>query len=146
MSTDYSTTITIEATADEVFDHFTDPELLTSWMGDFARLDPTPGGEFTVDINGVPVRGAYLHIERPNRLVISWGHAGSDQLPPGTSAVEITFTEQPGPRTLVELVHRNLPEAQLDGHAVGWGHFLPRLSTTASGHDPGPDPWASNPP
>ena len=26
-------------------------------------------------------------------------------------------------------------------HATGWNHFLPRLSLTAAGTDPGPDPW-----
>jgi hypothetical protein len=26
-------------------------------------------------------------------------------------------------------------------HATGWNHFLPRLTLTATGTDPGPDPW-----
>jgi len=30
---------------------------MVRWMGDFARLDPAAGGEFAVDIRGVPVRG-----------------------------------------------------------------------------------------
>ncbi len=39
------------------FEHFTRPEALLLWMGEHAVLDPEPGGEFTVDIRGVPVRG-----------------------------------------------------------------------------------------
>jgi hypothetical protein len=51
-------------------------------MGDYAVLDPVPGGEFSLDINGVPVRGRYLEVDRSRRLLLSWGHAGSERLPP----------------------------------------------------------------
>ena len=50
--------------------------------------------EFTLDINGVLVRGRYLEIDPPRRLLISWGHAGSETLPPGASTVEITLTPE----------------------------------------------------
>ena len=94
-----------------------------------------------IDINGVPVRGAYLELDRPRRLVISWGHAGSKRLPPGSSTVEVRFTPDDG-GTLVEVVHRDLPEPEAAQHAIGWEHFLARLATRASGGDPGLDPWA----
>jgi hypothetical protein len=74
---------------------------------------------FTLDINGVPVRGRYLVVDRPRRLLLSWGHAGSDRLPPGASTVEVILT----PRD-----------------------FLDRLVIAAAGGDPGPDPWADGPP
>jgi steroid delta-isomerase-like uncharacterized protein len=94
-----------------------------------------------LNINGVPVRGAYLELERPRRLLISWGHAGSERLPPGASRVEIRFTPQAG-GTLVEVVHSGLPEADAAQHALGWDHFLARLAVLAPGGNPGPDPWA----
>ena len=81
-------------------------------MGDYALLEPRPGGRFVVDINGVPVRGAYLELDPPRRLVLSWGHAGSDRLPPGSSTVEIRFTPKSG-GTLVEVVHRGLPAGRI---------------------------------
>lgn len=146
MSEPFETSISIEATADEVFDHLTDPALLVLWMGDYAQLEPKPGGEFRVDINGVPVRGTYLAVDRPNRVVFSWGHLGSDILPPGTSTVEITLTEHPGPRTLLELIHRNLPDREAGQHATGWPHFLGRLARAAAGVSPGLDPWSTDPP
>ncbi len=55
-------------------------------VGDYAVLDAVPGGVFHLDINGVPVRGRYVELDPPHRLLISWGHAGSDRLPPGSKA------------------------------------------------------------
>ncbi len=66
-------TVHIEAPPERVFEYFTRPEALLRWMGEHAVVDPTPGGEFTVDIRGVPVRGRYLELEPPWRLLISWG-------------------------------------------------------------------------
>lgn len=132
----------VAAEPEEVFEYFTRPEAIVRWMGDYAVLDPRPDGEFTVDINGVPVRGRYLEVDPPSRLVISWGHAGSELLPPGASTVEVTFTREEG-GTTVRVVHRHLPEHEARQHALGWPHFLERLVLAGAGHDPGPDPWAA---
>jgi uncharacterized protein YndB with AHSA1/START domain len=67
----YRTSIVVAAERDAVFDHFTVPERIVRWMGDFAILDPRAGGEFTVDINSVPVRGALLEVDRPRRLAVA---------------------------------------------------------------------------
>ena len=61
----------IEAAPEQVFEYFTSPEAFVRWMGDYALLQPTPGGALEVDINGVPVRGRYLEVEPPHRLLIS---------------------------------------------------------------------------
>jgi uncharacterized protein YndB with AHSA1/START domain len=137
----FTASVHIEAEPERVFAYFTDPAAMVRWMGDYALLVPEPGGEFAVDVNGVPVRGRYLEVEPPHRLLISWGHAGSDRLPPGTSTVEVRLTPAAG-GTDVELVHRDLPDAELPGHARGWPHFLGRLVIAAAGGDPGPDEWA----
>jgi uncharacterized protein YndB with AHSA1/START domain len=131
----------IAAEPERVFRYFTRVEDLVRWMGDFAVLDPRPGGEFTVDINGVPVRGRYLELDPPRRLLISWGHAGSDVLPPGASTVEITLVAERG-GTTVRLSHRDLPAQEAQVHAAGWPHFLERLAVARTGGDPGRDPWA----
>ena len=133
------------ARPEQVFDYFTQPEAIVRWMGDYAVLDPRPGGEFTLDINGVPVRGRYLDVDPPRRLVISWGHAGSQRLPPGASTVEVTLTPE-GEGTTVQIVHRGLPAPEAHRHALGWAHFLDRLASAGAGGDPGPDPWATAPP
>ena len=141
----YTASIAIAAEPEEVFEYFIRPDAIVRWMGDYAVLDPRPGGEFTLDINGVPVRGEYVEVDRPRRLVISWGHAGSERLPPGSSTLEVTFTRV-GDGTVVAIVHHGLPGLEAEQHAVGWAHFLERLATAGAGGDPGPDPWASEPP
>ena len=134
----------IAADPERVFDYFTKPAAILRWMGGYAALDPHPAA-VTLDINGVPVRGRYLAVERPHRLVLSWGHAGSDRLPPGASTVEITFAPDDG-GTMVTVVHAGLPAAGAEQHRLGWAHFLDRLLIAAAGGDPGPDPSAAAPP
>lgn len=141
----YRTWVIIAAPPEAVYPYFTRPEAILTWMGDYAVLDAAPGGVFSLDINGVPVRGRYLQLDPPHRLLISWGHAGSAVLPPGSSTVEITLTPIPeGTRVTIE--HRDLPPEQATQHATGWPHFLTRLATAAAGHDPGPDPFAHTTP
>jgi uncharacterized protein YndB with AHSA1/START domain len=129
----------IEAQPERVFAYFTEPEAIVRWMGDCARLDPIAGGEFTLDIRGVPARGRYLELEPPRRLVISWGYAGSDRLPPCASTVEVRLSPERG-GTRVDLEHRDLPADEIPGHASGWTHYLARLSVAAAGGNPGADP------
>ena len=141
----YTASVHIAAEPERVFDYFARAEAIVRWMGDYAVLDPRPGGEFTLDINGVPVRGHYLEVDPPRRLLISWGHAGSERLPPGASTLEVTLTPE-GEGTTVRIVHRDLPELEAQRHALGWQHFLERLITAGAGGDAGPDPWAASPP
>jgi uncharacterized protein YndB with AHSA1/START domain len=143
-SAPYTAAVHIDADPERVFDYFTRPEAIVRWMGDYAALDPVPGGQFTLDINGVPVRGRYLVVDRPHRLLLSRGHAGSDRLPPGASTVEVTLTPHNG-GTTVTIVHAGLPAPEDRQHRQGWPHFLDRLVIAAAGGDPGPDPWADGP-
>jgi uncharacterized protein YndB with AHSA1/START domain len=128
----------IDAPPELVYEYFTRPEAIVSWMGEYALLEAEPGGRFVIDIRGTPVRGHFLELDPPRRLLISWGYAGSGYLPPGASTVEIRLTADSG-GTRVELQHRDLPTGQQPGHASGWTHYLARLEIAASGRDPGPD-------
>jgi uncharacterized protein YndB with AHSA1/START domain len=142
---EYSTSIDIDAPADIVFEHLVTAEGLVAWMGQHANLEPHPGGGFSVDINGTPIRGVYLEVDPPRRVVLSWGVAGSEDHPPGSSRVEVTLTalNQGGVAgTRVDLVHTGLPDARAASHRTGWQHFLLRLQQAATGTNPGPDDWA----
>ena len=140
MTDQFATEVDLPAPAEEVFRHLTDPAAMIRWMGQYAVLKPVPGGAFEVDINGVPVRGQYLEIDPPRRVLVSWGVAGNASMPPGATEVEFTLTPiRDGTR--LRLVHRSLPPDQAQVHAIGWQHFLPRLASAAAGHNPGPDPW-----
>ena len=136
----FSHSIDIAAPPRVVFTFLTTEEGMTAWMGQFAELDPRQGGRFAVDISGYPVRGQYLHVEPFSRVVVSWGFAGSDDLPPGASTVEFRLIEIEG-GTRVELTHSDLPDSEVPGHAEGWRHFVPRLHEAAEGGHPGPDSW-----
>jgi uncharacterized protein YndB with AHSA1/START domain len=142
---DYSTSIDIDAPAEVVFDHLTTAEGMIAWMGQHAELDPAPGGRFAVDIGGTPIRGSYVEVDPPRRLVVTWGVAGSDDFPVGSSRVEFTLTPTAG-GTRLQLVHTDLPEPKRDGYAAGWEHFLDRLQITATGGEPGPDPFGATTP
>lgn len=134
---EFATSIDIEAPPEVVFEHLTTEAGLLAWMGEHAELQPAPGGTFAVDIRGTPIRGRYLEIDAPRRLVVSWGIAGSGDLPPGASRVEFTLTSHDW-GTRLELCHTGLPDTA--GWARGWTHYLGRLRVRAKGDDPGPDP------
>jgi len=134
----------VEAPPERVFEHFTSSTAMTKWMGQWAELVPVVGGRFAVDIEGVAVRGRYLELDPPHRLVISWGHAGSIRLPPGASTVEIALTPEAG-GTRVEIHHRQLPEPEASRHPAGWRRFLAQLAIIAAGDElrPPADPAAA---
>jgi len=141
---EYATEISIRATPDEVFDYLVTAEGLTAWMGQYAVVEPEVGGAFQVDIAGAPIRGEYLEVVRPRRVVVSWGLAGSDEFPPGTSRVAFTLTAT-ADGTRVELVHSDLPELRVAGHVEGWAHFLPRLASICEGGAFVEDEWTPLP-
>lgn len=127
---EYTTELTIAATPAEVFRYLTDADAMIEWMGRRATLEPVAGGRFEVDIEGAPVRGEYLEVDPPNRLVFSWGGDGNDVIPPGSTRVEITLVAN-AQGTLLRLVHSDLPEEQVERHEQGWMHFLGRLRSAA---------------
>lgn len=140
---EYRTTLEISASPEHVFQHFVTPELLVRWMGDYAVLDARAGGEFSVDINGVIIRGHYVRLEPPHLIEIAWGELGNETMPPGSTLLRIRLT--PGPKgTVVHLQHEGLLDLEADKHALGWPHFLTRLVSLAQGQDPGPDPWSKS--
>ena len=144
MADQFATEVDLPAPPEEVFRHLTEPTAMIRWMGQHAVLEPVPGGAFEADINGVPVRGQYLEVEAPRRVVVSWGVAGNPVMPPGATEVEFTLTPIPG-GTRMRLVHRRLPPSQAQVHAAGWSHFLARLASAAAGKEAGQDPWAQEP-
>lgn len=137
---EHRSTIDIEAVPEVVFDYLVTADGMTSWMGQWARLDPVPGGEFAVDIAGFPARGVFLEVDRPRRVTVSWGFAGSETVPPGSSTVSFELTAI-GAGTRVDLLHTDLPGDDVPGHVRGWAHFLPRLARTCAGERLPPDTW-----
>jgi uncharacterized protein YndB with AHSA1/START domain len=140
-------TVEIEASPETVWELLTDPVQAQRWWGMNASFDPRPGGVYALRISPRTLaQGTFLEVDRPRRLVYSFGWAeggdGPERTPPGSTTVEITL-EPLGDGTKLSLVHRDLagPEAAAS-HERGWEHYLSRLGVAARGEDPGPDPWA----
>lgn len=142
--TEHRTSIDIDAAPEVVFEFLVTDSGVTSWMGQWASLDPVPGGKFAVDIAGYPARGMFREVDPPRLVTVSWGFAGHQSLPPGSSTVSFELTPISG-GTRVEVVHTDLPESEVPGHIEGWNHFLPRLARAAMGEQLAPDTWKPAP-
>ena len=123
-----------------VFAFLTDPEKILRWVGTQAQLESHPGGLYLVNFTGGYVaRGSFREVIPVHRLAYSFGWDGSEEVPPGSSLIEIDLMEEPA-GTLVRLTHTGLPNAeQCASHDEGWAHYLSRLAEVAAGRDPGPD-------
>ena len=125
--------VRVAARPETVFPYFTDPDRMRRWMGRSVELDPRPGGIFHIDCNGEDiVRGAYVEVDPPRRVVFTWGwEAAGDPVPPGASRVEVDLRPD-GDGTIVTLRHLGLPSESVEGHAIGWDQFLPALRAALS--------------
>jgi uncharacterized protein YndB with AHSA1/START domain len=85
--------VVVAAEPEEVWEYFTRAEAMVTWMGHYALLDARPGGELAIDVNESQIRGQYEELHPPSRLVVRWGFAGSRELPPGTSTVEVRLSK-----------------------------------------------------
>jgi uncharacterized protein YndB with AHSA1/START domain len=130
----------IAAPPGAVFRYLTESDLWARWQGEFAELDPRPGGRFRIRMaEGQVVEGAYVALEPDARVVITWGWDGHPRMPPGTTTVEFELVAD-GQDTIVRLTHRGIPPEDIPLHQQGWEMFLSRLETAATGGHPGPNP------
>ena len=124
--------VRIAAAPDVVFPYFTDPVLVTKWIAQSANLDPQPGGVFHIVVDGNPATGVFVEVDPPRRIVFTWGIDGNENLPPGTSTVEVDLVAE-GDETVVTLTHRGLPEDFRRSHQSGWNQFLGQLAPVVVG-------------
>ena len=125
-----------------VFAYLTDPHQIVRWMGSNAEMEPNPGGLYLLkgigERSGV-ARGEFREVVPVHRLAYTFGWDGGQEVPPGSSLIEIDLFENDG-GTLLRMTHSGLPnEAQATAHAKGWAHYLGRLTIAAAGRNPGPD-------
>jgi uncharacterized protein YndB with AHSA1/START domain len=130
----------ISAPPATVFAFLTDPEKIISWMGTEAKTEMRPDGLYLLKgINRMAARGAFREVVPVHRLAYSFGWEGSEEVPPGSSLIEIDLLDRDG-GTLLRMTHSGLPNAaQCAAHDKGWAHYLGRLTMAAAGQDPGPD-------
>jgi uncharacterized protein YndB with AHSA1/START domain len=126
----------VKATAEEIFDLWTQPDLMARWMSPFpgavdckASCDLRPGGVFSLVMSSKEaireVSGTYVQIDRPRKLVFTW-------IGPLTNDVNTLVTLELHPRgaeTDLILTHERLPtRAIIEGHTRGWGNILDHLA------------------
>ena len=141
---EHRSSIDIDAAPETVFEFLVTESGMTSWMGTRATLEPVPGGTFAVDIAGFRARGSFIEVDPPRRVSVTWGFIESAELPPGTSTVLFELTRIPT-GTRLEVVHTDLPDRELPGHAEGWANFLPRLTLAATNREVPDDTWTPEP-
>ncbi len=120
----------IDAVPAAVYAYFIDPAKLARWMG-AAEVDAVPGGALRI-VKGADrvVAGTFIALEPPHRLVFSFGWEGDDTLPPASSRVEVTLTDEAG-GTRLDLRHIGIDETGVE--ATGWTHTLTQLASLVPG-------------
>jgi uncharacterized protein YndB with AHSA1/START domain len=125
-----------------VFAFLTDPQRILSWMGGDVTSEAHPGGLYLVKGVGDRAhvaRGAFREVVPVHRLAYSFGWEENEEVPPGSSLVEIDLIDRDG-GTLLRMTHSGLPNAaQCASHDAGWAHYLGRLTIAAAGGNPGTD-------
>jgi uncharacterized protein YndB with AHSA1/START domain len=133
--------VVLPAPPNDVFDMFVDAEKLVRWIGISADLEARPDGPFRFEVMpGQYCEGRYVTVDRPRRVVFTWGWSDPGiSVPPGSSIVEVTFEpEDSGRSTRLHLVHRGLPDGEHGRllHDDGWARFLARLRAVVAGEAP----------
>jgi uncharacterized protein (TIGR03086 family) len=133
----------IDATPDEAFALFTEPERLRRWQAISAAVDLRVGGEYRLTVTpGHVACGTYTEVEPGKRIVYTWGWLDSDDVAPGSTTIRVDL-EPAGDKTLVRLTHEGLTPDQAARHTEGWTHYMDRLGDAASSGEAGLDPWAT---
>lgn len=128
-------TLTIErvfrATPEELFDAWTRPEILVKWWGPESfttpihDLDVREGGRWTTTMESpggeqFTVSGVYKVIDRPRRLVFTWGWRQPDGSRGHDTVIDLSF-EAVAEGTRQILVQRTFENAESrDRHGHGW--------------------------
>ena len=133
--------VVLPAPPSEVFDMFVDAEKLVRWIGISADLEARRDGRFRFELMpGQYCEGRYVIVDRPHRVVFTWGWSNPGMgVPPGSSTVEVTFEPKgSGRSTRLRLVHRGLPDGDRGRllHNDGWTRFLARLQSVVAGEAP----------
>ncbi len=124
-----------DASPAAVFDAWLSREQFSAWIGpegincEVPRLDAQVGGHYEITMrlaNGqvIPVAGVFEVIERPRRLVFTWGWSGD---PARQSRITLEFNPR-GDRTELVLRQEGLGSASnRDDHGKGWAGALSKL-------------------
>ncbi len=135
--------IWVDAPVETVFPYFVEAEKMIQWSGIEARLEPTPGGIFELNMGEAGlIQGRFVRVDSP--AFLSYEIDAPEGMDGPKSLVEISLQVQAG-GTLVEILQTGLPDPFPIIAGRGWEHHLARLSVAANGGTPGPDSLCTKP-
>jgi uncharacterized protein YndB with AHSA1/START domain len=130
------------ASAEDVFDAWTSPEVMRRWLHcgpdwdtPVAEVDLRVGGAVRIvmrrpDGREAGARGQYTVIDRPHRLVMTWTF---DEVPDNRQLIELTFEETEGATTVV-LTNRDIvDDKRRKSQDEGWRGCLDQLERLLDG-------------
>ena len=127
---------TFAASAEEVFDAWTSPDVMrrwfhcdSAWDTPIAEVDLQVGGKIRVvmrrpDGTEVKAQGILTLIDRPHRLVMTWTF---DDDPSNEQLLELSFIESKGATTVLLVNSRISTDERRDEQANGWQGCLDEL-------------------
>jgi len=107
----------IAAPMEKIWKALTDVTVITAWGGGPAVMDANTGTEFS--LWGGDIHGKNIEIVPGKKLVQEW--YGGDW-PKPSLATFILSEPKPG-ITLVELIHEDVPEAEVENFDQGWKDY-----------------------
>ena len=113
---DLRKTIHIKVPLEEVFNALTNPLTIELWSGYEARMEPTPGSEFSM-FDG-DITGRIKTIKPPTLLEQVWDFGDQDN----ESLVRIELFVESG-KTRLELNHSNIPDEAFENIVSGWKNY-----------------------
>ena len=127
---------TFAASAEDVFDAWTSPEVMRRWLHPAPDWD-TPEAEVDLRVGGqvrivmrrpdgteAGARGEYTLIDRPYRLVMTWTF---DDHPSNAQLIELSFSESEGSTTVLMVNSGISTHERRDGQDEGWQGCLDEL-------------------
>jgi len=133
----------IAAPPERVFELWTNPDLLVQWWGPEGTdvpahaIDVRPGGRWRTTMRSADgtlntVSGVYRVIDRPRRLVFTWGWDDEAGVRGQETEVTVTFEPAPGGTKLVLLQSEFESKDWRDRHHRGWSSSFDCLAREAA--------------
>jgi len=133
----------IPASPERLFELWSEPSELVKWWGPdgfdvpASALDVRPGGHWRTTMRSPQgdlhtVSGVYRTIDKPRRLVFTWGWDDDTGLRGHETEVTVTFEPAPGGTRMVLLQQAFENKDQRDRHNQGWSSSFDCLARVAA--------------
>jgi uncharacterized protein YndB with AHSA1/START domain len=131
-----------QASAEEVFDAWTSPEVMrrwfhcgADWATPVAEVDLRVGGAVRIvmrrpDGRQAGAHGEYMVIDRPHRLLMTWTF---DDVPANQQLIELTFSEAEGTTTVILTNGDIATDERRESQDEGWRACLDQLERLLDG-------------